>query len=92
MKEFEEMIDNWGHYQRKRGRYIKIPWGPTNKTKSLDLTLTAVQNYSTFHVQVDGRVSISKISSIMKGKNTFFLGHIEGKETSLKVIISDNII
>lgn len=86
------MIDNWGHYQRKRGRYIKIPWGPTNKTKSLDLTLTAVQNYSTFHVQVDGRVSISKISSIMKGKNTFFLGHIEGKETSLKVIISDNII
>lgn len=79
LKEFEELIDNWDHCRRKRGRYIKIPWGPTNKTKSLDLTLTAVQNHPTFHVQLDVRVSISKISSITKG-------HIESKEANLKVI------
>ena len=85
MKEFEEMIDNWGCYQRKKGRYIKIPWDPTNKTKSLDLTLIAVQNSSTFHVQVDGRVSISKISSIRKRKKTLFLGHIEGKKPVLRL-------
>lgn len=76
----------------KKERLIKIPWDPTNRTKSLNLTVIAMQNDPTFHVKVDVRVSISKISSIMKGKNTFFIGHIEGKEASLKVIISDNII